>query len=158
MAALFTLVLFSSAGLPGLNGFPGEFLILLGAFQAQPAAAVVAASGVVLAAVYLVWMFQRAMHGADSGAGSGKEDLSRRELATLVPIVAMVVWIGIFPTSLLAPMEASVGNLVSRVAPARASGQVEVIEAQTRAQEATHGQQSDRTALAAVRQQEVSAQ
>lgn len=115
LAALFTLVLFSSAGLPGLNGFVGEFLILLGAFQAEPVAAVVAASGVVLAAVYLVWMFQRAMHGEGSGAGEGMGDLGGRELATLIPIVVMIVWIGLFPTSLLSKMESSVGGLVSQV-------------------------------------------
>jgi len=112
MAALFTLVLFSSVGLPGLNGFVGEFLILLGTFQAEPVAAVIAGSGVVLAAVYLVWMFQRTMHGADSGRGAGTRDLSGREVLTLIPIVAMVVWIGLFPTTLLGKMEASVGTLV----------------------------------------------
>jgi NADH-quinone oxidoreductase subunit M len=112
MAALFTLVLFSSVGLPGLNGFVGEFLILLGTFQAEPVAAVIAGSGVVLAAVYLVWMFQRTMHGADSGRGAVTRDLSGREVLTLIPVVAMVVWIGLFPTTLLGKMEASVGTLV----------------------------------------------
>lgn len=115
LAALFTLVLFSSVGLPGLNGFVGEFLILLGVFQSQPVAAVIAATGVILAAVYLVWMFQRAMHGRDAGAGTGMGDLSRRELATLVPLVVMILWIGLFPTSLLSKMESSVGRLASQV-------------------------------------------
>ncbi|MHB0867876.1 MAG: complex I subunit 4 family protein [Chloroflexota bacterium] len=121
LAALFTLVLFSSVGLPGLNGFVGEFLILLGVFQAQPVAAVIAASGVLLAAVYLVWMFQRTMHGADSGAGSGAGDLSGRELATLAPLVVLIVWIGFFPTSFLSKIETSVGGLVSQVEQATAT-------------------------------------
>ncbi len=115
LAGLFTLVLFSSVGLPGLNGFPGEFLILLGTFQAQPVAAVVASSGVLLAAIYLVWMFQRTMHGEESGAGAGAGDLSRREIATLAPLVVLIVWIGLFPTSLLGTMESSVSGLMSRV-------------------------------------------
>ncbi len=115
MAALFTLVLFSSVGLPGLNGFVGEFLILVGVFQVAPVAAIIASSGVLLAAVYLVWMFQRTMHSEDSGAGAGMGDLSWREIVTLVPVVVMIVWIGIFPTAFLGRMEASVGSLVTQV-------------------------------------------
>ena len=115
MAALFTLVLFSSVGLPGLNGFVGEFLILVGVFQVAPVAAIIASSGVLLAAVYLVWMFQRTMHSEDSGAGAGMGDLSRREIATLVPVIVLIVWIGVFPTTFLGRMEASVGSLVTRV-------------------------------------------
>lgn len=115
MAALFTLVLFSSVGLPGLNGFVGEFIILVGVFQVAPIAAVIAASGVLLAAVYLVWMFQRTMHSEDSGMGGGKGDLSWREIATLVPIVVLIVWIGVFPTTFLGKVESSVGTLVTQV-------------------------------------------
>jgi len=115
MAALFTLVLFSSVGLPGLNGFVGEFLILVGVFQVAPIAAIIASSGVLLAAVYLVWMFQRTMHSEDSGAGAGMGDLSWREIATLAPMVVMIVWIGVFPTTFLGKMEASVGSLVTQV-------------------------------------------
>lgn len=114
MAALFTLVMFSSAGLPGLNGFVGEFLILLGLFQVSPVAAVVASSGVLLAAVYLLWMFQRAMHSEDSGSGGGMGDLSKREVASLVPVIVLILWIGLFPTTLLSRMESSVGALVSQ--------------------------------------------
>ncbi|HEX2987114.1 MAG TPA: NADH-quinone oxidoreductase subunit M [Chloroflexota bacterium] len=115
LGALFTLVMFSSAGLPGLNGFVGEFLILLGTFQVQPVAAIFAGTGVVLAAIYLLWMFQRSLHGADCGAGKGFGDLTGGEIVTLVPVVVLVVWIGLFPTSLLSRMEASVGGLVSQV-------------------------------------------
>ena len=115
LAGFFTLVMFSSVGLPGLNGFVGEFLILLGAFQAAPMAAVLASSGVVLAAIYLVWMYQRALHGPDSGAGAGVGDLSWREVAALIPLVVMIVWIGLFPSTLLGRMEASVGGMVSKV-------------------------------------------
>jgi NADH-quinone oxidoreductase subunit M len=115
LGALFTLVMFSSAGLPGLNGFVGEFLILLGAFQVQPMAAIFAGVGIVLAAIYLLWMFQRSLHGADCGVGKGFGDLSIGEVLTLVPVVVLVVWIGLFPTSLLSRMEASVGGLVSQV-------------------------------------------
>lgn len=115
LAAAFTLVMFSSVGLPGLNGFVGEFLILMGTFRAAPVAAIAATSGVILAAAYLVWMFQRTLHSADRGAGGGAGDLNRREVAVLVPIVVLIVWIGLFPTTLLGPMEPSVGNLVDQV-------------------------------------------
>ncbi len=127
LAAFFTLVTFSSVGLPGLNGFVGEFLILLGAFQAAPVVAVVASSGVVLAAIYLVWMYQRTLHGADGGAGSGMGDLSGREIVTLLPLVVMILWIGLFPTTLLDKMEASVGGLVTQVEQARGAPSPSVV-------------------------------
>ncbi|HEX9016001.1 MAG TPA: NADH-quinone oxidoreductase subunit M [Chloroflexota bacterium] len=123
MAALFTLVMFSSVGLPGLNGFVGEFLILIGVFQVSPVAAVVASTGILLAAVYLVWMFQRAMHSEDSGAGAGMGDLSKREIVSLIPIIALILWIGLFPTTLLSRMESSVGSVVAQAQKAGAPSQ-----------------------------------
>ncbi len=115
MAALFTLIMFSSVGLPGLNGIVGEFLILIGVFQVAPIAAVIASTSVLLAAVYLVWMFQRTMHSEDSGAGAGLPDLNWREIATLIPVVVLIVWIGVLPTTLLSRMDASVGALVTHI-------------------------------------------
>ena len=83
-------------------------------------AAVIASSGVLLAAVYLVWMFQRTMHSEDSGAGAGKGDLTWREIATLAPLIVLIVGIGVFPGRLLSAMESSVGALVTQVAAVRA--------------------------------------
>ena len=115
-AAVFLVVMFSSVGLPGLNGFIGEFLILLGAFGASRLATVFAASGLVLGAVYMLWMFQRVVFGPVRHAENATlEDLRPREVAVLVPVVAMIVIMGVFPTPFLRVMEPSVQKLVERM-------------------------------------------
>ncbi|MBI4789079.1 MAG: NADH-quinone oxidoreductase subunit M [Chloroflexi bacterium] len=116
-AAFFLIVMFSSVGLPGLNGFVGEFLILVGAFQANVWYAVLAATGVVLSAIYLLWMYQRAMNGPiTNDANKNLPDLSRREIALMVALVVFIVWIGVYPRTFLDPMQASVTNLLAVVA------------------------------------------
>ena len=115
-AAVFLVVMFSSAGLPGLNGFVGEFLILLGTFGANHVAAAAASTGLVLGAVYMLWMFQRVVFGPVTHAENGElEDLRPREIAVLVPVVAMIVIMGVFPTPFLRTMEPSVKALVARM-------------------------------------------
>lgn len=115
-AAFFLIVMFSSVGLPGLNGFVGEFLILVGAFRANYWYAVFAATGVVLSAVYLLWMYQRAMNGpVTNEANKGLKDLSGREIALLVALVVVIIWIGVYPATFLNPMQASVANLLAVV-------------------------------------------
>ena len=105
-AAFFLIVLFSSIGVPFTNGFVGEFLILVGTFRAeelflQPLA-IIAASGVVLAAVYMLWMYQRMMQGPTrQPAGVQLSDITRREIAVLVPIVLLIFWIGLYPKPFL---------------------------------------------------------
>jgi NADH-quinone oxidoreductase subunit M len=108
-ATFFMIISLSSIGLPGLNGFVGEFLILLGAFKstllASHAFAGFAALGVIFSAVYLLWMYQRVMLGPvrEGGLYNGQSltDLSKREVASLVPIVLFVVWIGVYPGTFL---------------------------------------------------------
>ena len=104
---IFTL---SSVGVcRGLNGFIGEFLILLGTFKVFPWYTVFAASGVIFAAVYMLWMFQRVMFGeVTNPKNKGLKDLSLREVFVLVPLVIFVVWIGVYPGTFLKPMEPSV--------------------------------------------------
>jgi NADH-quinone oxidoreductase subunit M len=115
-AAFFLVVSLSSLGLPGLNGFVGEFLVLLGAFQTLPTFAVVAALGVILAAVYLLWMYQRVMFGeVTHEANKHLLDLNIRELTVLVPIVLMIVWIGLYPQPFLTRLEVSTKAIVERV-------------------------------------------
>lgn len=115
-ATLFMIVTLSSIGLPGLNGFVGEFLILLGTFRTNVIYAVFAATGVVLAAVYMLWMFQRVMFGEVTNPKNEKlPDLSKRELLVLVPIVIMIIWIGIYPKPFLKPMEATINGLIKKV-------------------------------------------
>jgi len=115
-ATCFMIATLASIGLPGLNGFVGEFLILLGAFKARPLWAVLGASGVILAAWYMLWMFQRVMFGpVTRSENAGLRDLNRRELGLLVPVLALIVWIGVYPTPLLHKMETSVAALVTRI-------------------------------------------
>jgi hypothetical protein len=114
--AFFMIVTLSSIGLPGLNGFVGEFLILVGTFRVNLLYAVLATSGVILAAVYMLWMFQRVMFGAVTREENRRlADLTPREIACLVPVVLLIVWIGIYPRPFLVPMEASVKQLLAQV-------------------------------------------
>jgi NADH-quinone oxidoreductase subunit M len=115
-ATLFLIVTLSSIGLPGLNGFVGEFLVLLGAFRAHPGYAVPATAGVVLAAVYMLWMYQRVMfNGITREENRSVPDLDRRELAILVPIVILIVWLGVYPKPFLDKIEPAVQILVERM-------------------------------------------
>jgi len=127
-ATFFMIVALSSIGLPGLNGFIGEFLILVGSFKSQilpsNAYAILAATGVVLAAVYLLWMYQRVMFGSVTNpANQGLRDLDRREWAVLVPVVVFIVWIGVYPSTFLDKSAASTKQLIERFEKFRAGGQ-----------------------------------
>jgi NADH-quinone oxidoreductase subunit M len=111
--AAFLLVTLSSIGLPGLNGFVGEFLILVGAFLASPWFAVAATFGVVLSAVYLLWMVRRVFFGpCDNPENMGLLDLGLREKAVVVAFLIPIVWIGVYPNPFLTRLEASVGDLL----------------------------------------------
>jgi NADH-quinone oxidoreductase subunit M len=115
-AVCFLIVMLSSIGLPGLNGFVGEFLILLGAFKAQPWLAAVATSGVVLGAVYMLWMFQRVMFGPlVNPANAALPDLSRIERAVLIPLLVMIVLMGVYPAPFLSRMEPAVTAYLARI-------------------------------------------
>jgi NADH-quinone oxidoreductase subunit M len=115
-AAFFGLVVMSSIGVPVLNGFVGEFLILLGAFGANPWVAVVATSGVVLAAAYMLWMYRRVVFGPlDKPENRGLMDLDLRERAALVLLVIPIVWIGVHPNPLLRRIEPSVSLLLQSI-------------------------------------------
>jgi NADH-quinone oxidoreductase subunit M len=108
-AIFFMIVTLSSIGLPGTNGFVGEFLILLGAFQANVAYGVLATTGVVLGAAYMLWMFQRVMFGKVTRPENEKlKDLSAREITVLVPMVIMIFLMGIYPKLFFGKMDATV--------------------------------------------------
>jgi len=102
-------------GLPSTNGFVGEFLTLLGGWAASVPLTVIAASGVILAAVYLLWMFQRVFYGVPSEKNAHLPDLNLREIAILVPIVVLIFWIGLYPSTFTDAMQASVDNLIRQV-------------------------------------------
>jgi NADH-quinone oxidoreductase subunit M len=105
LAGFFLVVALSSLALPGLNGFVGEFLVLVGTFATSRALAVIGAAGVVLSAVYLLWAYQRVMHGEPRLIPARVSDVSIREYAILTPIVLAIVAIGVFPRPLLERIE-----------------------------------------------------
>ena len=115
-SVFFMITTLSSIGLPGLNGFVGEFLILLGAFKAYRIFGILAATGVVLAAVYMLWMFQRVVWGEVTHEENRTlPDLSLREWAIMTPLVVMMFWIGVYPASFLGKTEASAKQLITHV-------------------------------------------
>jgi NADH-quinone oxidoreductase subunit M len=116
LVAAFLIITLSSIGLPGLNGFVGEFLTILGGFKWRPELAIVATSGVILSAVYMLWMFQRVNYGeVTNPKNAALPDLTTREWWTLGPAVAMAVVMGVFPTIFLAPAEPAVRAVVERI-------------------------------------------
>ncbi len=114
-AVVFTVVMMSSIGLPGLNGFVGEFLVLVGSFLTRRWWAVVAAAGVILAALYLLWAFQRVFHGEVDDDNKGFSELTWREGAVLAPLLALIVFLGVYPKPVLERMEPAVDRLVLHV-------------------------------------------
>ena len=112
-AVFFMIVTLSSIGLPGTNGFVGEFLILLGAFQANTVYGVLATTGVILGAAYMLWMFQRVMFGKITRPENEKlKDLNAREIAILVPMVMLIFLMGIYPKLFFSKMDASVEKFI----------------------------------------------
>jgi NADH-quinone oxidoreductase subunit M len=118
-AAVFLVMAMSSVGLPGLNGFVGEFMILMGVFPVSWIWTAVAATGIVLGAAYMLWLYQRVMFGKlENPANETLRDLSLRELATFLPLLILVFWIGIFPKPFLDIIDKPVEKIVRIVNPA----------------------------------------
>jgi NADH-quinone oxidoreductase subunit M len=110
------LITLSSIGLPGMNGFVGEFLIMLGGYRWDARFVVIAALGVILSAVYMLWMFQRVFHGeVTNDHNRHLPDLSFREWAIVGPLVAVAILMGVYPNLFLKPMEPAVQRIVERV-------------------------------------------
>ena len=108
----------SSAGLPLLNGFVGEFTILQGAFETNRAWAAFAVMGVILGAAYLLWLYQRTMLGqVTNGRNLHLPDMSAREIAIFLPLIAWAIWIGIYPKPYFDLLEKPVQQIVERVRP-----------------------------------------
>lgn len=143
-AVCFLIVTLSSIGLPGTNGFVGEFLILLGAFEANKVLGILATFGVILAAVYMLWMFQRVMFGKiKHPENEGLKDLSRLELTTLLPILILIFWIGIYPKPFLDTMDASVRHVLDQAGV--------VVESAEPDEHVTLGSESDSTHVLEIR-------
>jgi NADH-quinone oxidoreductase subunit M len=114
-AAAFMVVMLSSIGVPGLNGFVGEYLILIGSFLTTRWWVVVAATGVILAALYLLWAYQRVFHGEPDEDNSTFAELKWKEGALLLPFVAAIVFCGVYPKAMLDRIEPSVNALITHV-------------------------------------------
>ncbi len=115
-AALLTLVSLSSIGLPGTNGFVGEFLVLVGAFKPYPVFTTIAATGVIFAAVYLLWAIQRILFNPlDKKENEHIPDLNWREIGLMVPFIIVIIWLGVYPAPVLRRMEPSAQKLVTTV-------------------------------------------
>src|SRR5947207_10078602 len=116
LAAVLTIVSLSSIGLPATNGFVGEFLVLLGTFRTYPVAATIATAGVIVAAMYLLPALQRVIFNPlDKTVNAKLADLSLREIAVLVPLLACILWIGVYPKPILQRMEPSARQLIQSV-------------------------------------------
>jgi formate hydrogenlyase subunit 3/multisubunit Na+/H+ antiporter MnhD subunit len=108
-------VIMSAIGLPGLNGFVGEFLVLVGTFITHRWWAVVATTGVVSGAIYMLWAYQRIFQGKAEGANATVRDISWRELGAILPLLAGIVFIGIYPSPVLNRVTPAVGHLLDHV-------------------------------------------
>ena len=123
-AIVFMIVTLSSIALPGTNGFIGEFLILLGAWKANPGITVLAATGVVFGAVYMLWMFQRVMFGPITHKeNESLHDLTGREILILAPVIVAIFAMGIFPNFFFEKVTPSIDRLLARTS----AGQTAVV-------------------------------
>ncbi len=115
-AGVFTLVMLSSLGLPGLNGFVGEFLILLGTFNDEARWwGIVATTGVILAALYLLWAYQRVFHGSPDGENATMADLRVSEFLSILPLLALIIGMGVYPKPVLDRIEPAVDELIVHI-------------------------------------------
>ncbi|MDX1690790.1 MAG: NADH-quinone oxidoreductase subunit M [Acidimicrobiia bacterium] len=115
-AGAFLFTAFASIGLPGLNGFVGEFLVLMGSYLTLPVYAIIASFGVILAAVYLLWAYQRMFTGPITvKENEGLADVGFREAAILLPMVALIVFLGVYPKPALERIEPSVQGIIDRI-------------------------------------------
>ena len=125
-AIIFAIAMLSSAGLPLLNGFVGEFTIMQGAFEANPIWAAFAVTGVILGAAYLLWLYQRTMLGqVTNGKNLTIPDMTAREVALFVPLIAWSIWIGIYPKPYFDILRQPVAEIVERVRPGYFGGAVQ---------------------------------
>ncbi|MDA8169592.1 MAG: NADH-quinone oxidoreductase subunit M [Nitrospiraceae bacterium] len=120
-AGLFMLFTLASIGLPGTNGFIGEFLIILGGFTANRAAGVFAATGIIIGAAYMLWLYQRVFFLNVNPKVEGLHDINMRELLAVAPMAVLVFWIGLYPNAFLSFMHPSVQSLLDKVRPASAN-------------------------------------
>jgi NADH-quinone oxidoreductase subunit M len=134
-AALLTIVSFSSIGVPGTNGFVGEFLVLIGSFRTQPILTLVASTAVIISAAYLLWAIQRILFNSlDKPVNEHIPDLNGRELAIMIPLVACIIWLGVYPKPVLDRMETAAEKFVQTVDARRGTYVPSVAQARVRSE------------------------
>jgi len=142
--ALFMLVFtMASIGLPGTSGFVGEFLSLMGVYAESSWVALVCTTGIILGAAYMLYLYRRVIFGEQKNADAAAMlDLDTREWAMMVPLAAVVLWMGVYPESFLAPMRKDIATLEARLAPAKPKGDVQLKlgAAQPAHEDAAHGE------------------
>ena len=127
-AVMLTIVSLSSIGVPGTNGFVGEFLVLVGSFRTQPVYAMIAATAVIISAAYLLWALQRIIYNPLSKPENRTlPDLNWREIGLLVPLIFAIFWIGVYPAPILAKTQTAAARLVERVERANSSAATGVL-------------------------------
>ena len=126
-AGFFLVFTLAAIGLPGTNGFVGEWLILLGAFTARPGFAVFAATGLILGAWYMLWLYQRVFYGETGEKVRELPQLETREILTLAPLVILIFWIGVCPNVLLDFLRPTVAHLARHLQEAQALGGMAVL-------------------------------
>jgi NADH-quinone oxidoreductase subunit M len=114
-AAFFMIFTLASIGLPGTNGFIGEFLIILGGFTTSKILGVLAATGIIIGAAYMLWLYQRVFFEKTNPKIEEYSDVNLREIITILPLIILVLWIGVYPNTFLSFMDASVQNLLDRI-------------------------------------------
>ena len=140
--ALLTIVTFSSIGVPGTNGFVGEFLVLLGSFRTEPVLALISTTVVIIAAVYLLWAIQRILFNPlDKPENEHIPDLNRRELAVMIPLVVAIVWLGVYPAPVLRRMQGAAEKFVTTVDARRTA--MTAAENQLALDRAAHGRSAE---------------
>jgi NADH-quinone oxidoreductase subunit M len=126
-ALLFLLFTMASIGLPGTSGFVGEFLSLVGVYEVSSWVAIVSTTGIILGAAYMLYLYRRVAYGViKSDDVAAMPDLNKREIALLLPIALVVLWMGVYPESFLAPMRKDVGALEARLASVKPAGDAQV--------------------------------
>src|SRR5919197_1057845 len=139
-AVFFGITMFSSIGLPGLNGFVGEFLILVGVFKANVTYAAFAVLGIVLGAAYMLWLYQRTMFGTpDTPENQNMPDMNYREIGYMLPLVILMFWIGLYPRPYLNLMQPTVEHYVSQMQERQQAAQAERDQILRQARTATSG-------------------
>jgi len=125
-----SMLLLASVGLPGTAGFVGEFLVLVGVFQVNTWVAALAATGLILGAAYMLYLYRRVIFGQlTKDSLKAILDMSPREIAVFAPLVVLVVWMGVYPAPFLDVMHASVANLTTQVTAALDAGQTAIAAA-----------------------------